>query len=70
MAGGSGILSILQVRVGNREGADGRAGTALPGVLGCVDWWDVGQGVMESGVGAQARMFVARSSGFAGGHTM
>jgi len=70
LAGGSSILSILQGRVGNREGTDGRAGTALPGVLGCVDWWDVGQGEAESGVGILAKTFVAGSGGFSGGRSM
>jgi len=39
-------------------------------MLGWIDWWDVGRGETESGVGAQGRMFVSGSSGFAGGSTM
>jgi len=39
-------------------------------MLGCVDWWDVGQGGAESGVGVPAKTFAAGSSGFAGGQAM
>jgi len=70
LAGGIGISSIPQSRVGNKEVADGRAGTGSPGVLSCVDWWDVGQGRAESGVGVPANTFAAGSGGFAGGQSM
>ncbi len=35
-------------------------------MLGWVDWWGVGQGRMEAGVGVQGRAFAAGSGGFAG----
>jgi len=70
LAGGIGISSIPQSGVGNKGVADGRAGTGSPGVLSCVDWWDVGQGRAESGVGVPANTFAAGSGGFAGGRSM
>ena len=39
-------------------------------MLGWVDWWDVGQGGMESGVGVLGRMFTTGSGGFTGRCTM
>ncbi len=70
LAGGIGISSIPQSGVGNKGVTDGRAGTGSPGVLSCVDWWDVGQGRAASGVGVLANTFAAGSDGFAGRQSM